>query len=171
MPGQWHPPRWLPRVHSFPFTSQLTKDSKCKSDINSPLLNPQWLPTALEVKARPPPWPLPCRVWPLTTSCTLCSSHTGLAAPAAFHAANSPRTLAYAVPWARKATRPGLHYPIICIHSKTGDSSSFPIYRCVRDSLICPLRAVSELSYFISPEPSTGLAQTNLSNGMKEWVK
>lgn len=27
------------------------------------------------------------------------------------------------------------------------------------------------LSYFLSPEPSTGLAQTTLSNGMKVWVK
>lgn len=32
-------------------------------------------------------------------------------------------------------------------------------------------RAVRDLSYFLSPEPSTGLAQTILSNGMKVWVK
>ena len=68
-----------PMFPTLPFTSQLTKaDSKCKSDINSLLLNPQWLFKALKVKAKPPLWALPCGIWPLINFCTLCSSYTGL---------------------------------------------------------------------------------------------
>lgn len=65
-----------------------------------------------------------------------------------------PRMLAYAHPSARKATPLGLDYPIICIHSKTRDASSLSIYGYVRDSLISPLRAVSDLPYVTVPEPS-----------------
>lgn len=64
-----------------------------------------------------------------------------------------PRILAYAHPSARKATPPDLDYPIICIHSKTRGASSLSIYGYVKDSLISPLRAVSELSYVTVPEP------------------